>query len=341
MVLDQESIRPSPPAVRTIYRITHCTLVDISIGRSDPKIARSASRLKLWGAGLFEMAVPLDLVFDRNKDAFRPVRQCILRILVDILVWEGGPRPMLACRQRAADPFLLEQELNTLSNDGQNLEQRRWRRSVEQIKALLGTGELLPVALECWKDSVDQHESVQADRAKTNYNPVPGLVEILFDLVPALRAARRTHCAEAELLGDDGAYAPPVQPAAVHSIGGTLSPTLSPQRSTIYTESTTHEQRTFDESYVDLANLKFDQANEILKELDEAARTTGSAAYATMLQTEKESMDRFHLDRKRRKDADPKDLEAMLRKQIQLVDKLCENRTPFKISHHEVTDYAS
>lgn len=99
MVPDQESIRPSfVPSVRNIYRITHSTLVAISVKRSDPKIARSASRLKLWGAGLFEMAVPLDMVFDSNKDAFRPVRQCILRILVDILVWEGAHGPKLAFR---------------------------------------------------------------------------------------------------------------------------------------------------------------------------------------------------------------------------------------------------
>lgn len=84
MVLNQESMRPSTiPAVRTIYRVTHSTLVDI--GRFDPKIARSASRLKLWGAGLFEMGVPLDIVFDSNKDDFRPVRQCILSILVEVL----------------------------------------------------------------------------------------------------------------------------------------------------------------------------------------------------------------------------------------------------------------
>lgn len=211
------------------------------------------------------------------------------------------------------------------------MEQRRWSESAEQVKALLGTSELLPMALERWKDSVDQHEYIQADQAKTNFNPVPGLVEILFDLVPALRAARRTYCsrlAEAELLRDDGTYAPPVQPAAVQSIGGTLSPALPPQRYTIYTESTIHEQPTFDESYVDLASLKFNQANEILKELDETAKTTGRiVAYTTMLQAEKESMHRFHLDRKRREDVDPKDLEAILKKQMQLVGKLCENRT--------------
>ena len=49
------------------------------------------------------MAVPLEIVFEWNKDAFRPVRQFILKILVDCLVWEGGPWPMLAFHQSAAD----------------------------------------------------------------------------------------------------------------------------------------------------------------------------------------------------------------------------------------------
>ena len=87
----QESVRPtSIPSVSTIYRTTHEALVTISVRRSDPKMARSASRLKLWGAGLFEMAVPLDTIFDSDKDAFQPVLQGILRILVDVLFWVGA-----------------------------------------------------------------------------------------------------------------------------------------------------------------------------------------------------------------------------------------------------------
>ena len=104
MTLMQETIRPPfIPAVRTIYGTTYSTLVTISVRRPDPKIARSASRLKLWGAGLFEMAIPLDTVFDSNRDAFRPVRHCILRILVDILVWAGATQPIVPVRQGATD----------------------------------------------------------------------------------------------------------------------------------------------------------------------------------------------------------------------------------------------
>ena len=62
-------------------------------------------------------------------------------------------------------------------------------------------------------------------------------MEILFDLLPALRAARETYCSppvEAEILEDNGTVAP----AALRSL-------------------------IFDESYVDSANLKFDQVNDI------------------------------------------------------------------------------
>ena len=90
MIPIQESIRPPHiPPMRTIYSTTHSTLVTISVRRADHKISRSAARLKLWGAGLFEMAIPLDTVFDSNGDACQPVRQSILRILVDILIWAG------------------------------------------------------------------------------------------------------------------------------------------------------------------------------------------------------------------------------------------------------------
>ena len=90
MSLSQKSIRPSYiPPLRTVYRTTLKILQDISVRRCDPKVTRSASRLKLWGAALFEVDISLDTVFDSNRDAFRPVRQSFLRTLVDILLWEG------------------------------------------------------------------------------------------------------------------------------------------------------------------------------------------------------------------------------------------------------------
>lgn len=126
---------------------------------------------------------------------------------------------------------LLEQELNKLSNDGSNTE--RLRDAQSAVIALLGTDELIPMALESWKDSVDQHEYVQAGHVP-NYKPVPGLVEILFDLLPALRATCRTYCfrpAEAESPEDNGTSTLLHQPAALPGIGETLGHDLAPRRS--------------------------------------------------------------------------------------------------------------
>ena len=76
--------------VHSIYQTTLDNLVTLSVRRRNSQLARSASRLKLWGAGLFKMAIPLDIVFESDKDSYQPLRNCILKSLVEILVWEGA-----------------------------------------------------------------------------------------------------------------------------------------------------------------------------------------------------------------------------------------------------------
>ena len=221
--------------------------------------------------------------------------------------------------------ILPEQELNKLSNDGQNTEQFHDSQPAEQITALLGTDELIPMALESWKDSVDQHEYLQAGRVfNINYNPVPGLVEILFDLLPALRAARRTYCSRpvgAEILEDNVTIAP----AALRSVGRTSSPDFARRRSPVIIQSISSEQPIFDESYVDSANLKFDQVNDIFKKIDKIAKKEGRHPYTPRLQSERETLDRFHAERRNRKGVNTKDLKGLFEEQIQLVQKLGEN----------------
>ena len=75
-------------SVHYVWEKTLLALTTISTRRSDYKIARAASRLKLWGAGIFQMAIPFDEVFDAGGSSL-PLRRGILRVLVDILVWEG------------------------------------------------------------------------------------------------------------------------------------------------------------------------------------------------------------------------------------------------------------
>lgn len=64
----------------------------------------------------------------------------------------------------------------------------------KEITALLGTDDLISMALKSWKDLVDEFEYDQVAQAPKGYDFVPGLVEALFGLLPALRAARRDHC---------------------------------------------------------------------------------------------------------------------------------------------------
>ena len=180
------------------------------------------------------------------------------------------------------------------------------------------------MALESWKDSVDRLEYVQAGHV-SNYNPVPDLVEILFDLLPALRATRRTYCfrpAEAESLEDNGTNTLLLQPAALPGVGKTLGHDLAPRRSPITTQTLSSEQPIFNETYVDMANLKFDQVNDILKRLDKNAKKNDKPSYTSKLRTERESLDRLYVDRRRRPNLDAKDLEDISEKQKQLVKRL-------------------
>lgn len=75
-------------SVHYVWQKTLYALTTISGRRLNKGIARAASRLKLWGAGIFQMAIPLDEVFDAGGSNL-PLRRVILRVLVDILVWEG------------------------------------------------------------------------------------------------------------------------------------------------------------------------------------------------------------------------------------------------------------
>jgi len=72
-----------------IWQATLDSLVILSIKRPDPHIARSASRLQFWGASLFKMNMPLDKVFESHPENIQGLRRCILKIFVEILVWEG------------------------------------------------------------------------------------------------------------------------------------------------------------------------------------------------------------------------------------------------------------
>ena len=57
-------------SVHYVWHRTLLALTTISARRSDYRIARAASRLKLWRAGHFQTAIPLDEVLTLEEVAF-------------------------------------------------------------------------------------------------------------------------------------------------------------------------------------------------------------------------------------------------------------------------------
>ena len=174
------------------------------------------------------------------------------------------------------------------------------------------------MALESWKDSVDQYQYVQADHVlNTKYNPVPGLVEILFDFLPAIRGMRQTYCSravEGENLEGTVTTALLREPAALRSV--------------ITMQHFTSEEPMFDESSVDSANLKFEKVDSIFRKLDKILKK--ESHYTSRLQSEKESLNRFHDDRRNRRSLNAVALDGIIEKQIKLDNTLGE-QCPIKM----------
>ena len=124
---------------------------------------------------------------------------------------------------------------------------------------------------------------------------------------------------------DNRASALPHQSAVLPSVGSTSNPYLAPERSGI---TTTGEQPSFDESCIDLADLKFDQANEIMRKLDETAEK--KHPYSERLFNERLGLDQFYRDGKSRKDVGAKAVEDISAKQVQLVETLSGEPNPIE-----------
>ena len=75
--------------IQPVYNLALSTLSTISIRRSQKALSRAYSRLKLWGAGLFDLSISLDEILASDEDNFGDLRECILSTLVVILVREG------------------------------------------------------------------------------------------------------------------------------------------------------------------------------------------------------------------------------------------------------------
>lgn len=292
----------STPSVGTIYRTTLSALATISVRHSSAKIARSHSRLKLWGAGLFEMGVSMDTVFDADRKYNRPLRECILGTLVDILVWEGECTNFDSFR-RSSLKSSLEQELNGYGRGDDNKQRVQDQVMARGITALLGTDELLHIALESWKTFVEQYEYDEKDRSYRNHNYIPGLVETLFDLVPGLRAARRAYCAD--------------QAVNQQSVNTDMS--LNVTADSPLSETRSPEGPSFEEV---VRNL--DMTVEVLTRRDKifVKKKNGPAPYAPVFKEEKARIQKYYLSRKDRKSMNTRELEDFQSRQDELLQVL-------------------
>jgi hypothetical protein len=87
---DDRSIEPYKPSLCHIYQVCLATLVNISALSSRRAYSNPASRLKLWGAGVFGRPLPLDqLMRYHSARSLTLLRHCLLEAFTHILIVEG------------------------------------------------------------------------------------------------------------------------------------------------------------------------------------------------------------------------------------------------------------
>lgn len=89
-----------------------------------------------------------------------------------------------------------EQELNILASEAGNSERFHDQHRAQATTALLGSDELMGLALGSWRSLLERQTDNETGPtvSRTGGDLIPDLVQILFDLLPALRAAKQTYC---------------------------------------------------------------------------------------------------------------------------------------------------
>ena len=161
----------------------------------------------------------------------------------------------------------------------------------KEITALLGTDDLISMALESWKDLVDEFEYDQIAQAPKGYDFVPGLVEVLYCLLPALKAARRGHCLR---LTRDKA-----QPSRIN-IPTFSSPTTAVSR------SLGQHQETHEDDRKEVERI-FEIAAELLAKRDKLATKKSKSAekYAPWFERERVQLQAYILQQRSGTSMDP------------------------------------
>ncbi|MCJ1390643.1 hypothetical protein MMC18_003504 [Xylographa bjoerkii] len=169
---------------RTLYTSTLQSVKEIANIVGDEGLCRAAQRLQIWGSGTFDEPFPLDQVLASSVGDYGLLRECLIKAFVSILV-------------------ILEQKYITCSMKTEGRQQKLYKNESEKITILLGADETIGVALEYWRSHVDRHTEAgygAQDQQRMTIRTVPRIVESIFDLLPAMMAARQICCLRAEEL---------------------------------------------------------------------------------------------------------------------------------------------
>ena len=186
-------------------------------------LQNSSARLKLWGTGVFELPVPLDVVLTLRKKNSNAVRQAFLKAMAHILVLQGMFLPHL-CIHKATSNTTVERDLRRLRDsitDQTGDEHRQQLIMQAEISSMLGTDELVESSLVSWANFLQRQKDLAAVprqyltkksddlrdiEAMLDYNSISKTIETLFHLLPAIRSERRTYLLlrEAEQAAKDG-----------------------------------------------------------------------------------------------------------------------------------------
>ncbi len=198
------------PSLESIYELCLNAMDMMAHRGRHALLQNSSARLKLWGTGIFELPVPLDIVLMLRKKDSNAVRQAFLKAMAHILVLQGMFLPHLWIH-KATSNTTVERDLRRLRDsitDQAGDEHRQQLIMQAEISSMLGTDELVESSLVSWANYLQrqkdlaavlrQHLTKNPDdlrdiEAMLDYNSISKTIETLFDLLPAIRSERRTY----------------------------------------------------------------------------------------------------------------------------------------------------
>lgn len=198
------------PSLQCIYELCLNAMDTMADWGRHPLLQTLPARLKLWGAGIFELPVPLDTVLMLREKDSNDVRELFLKAMAIILVRQGMFLPHLGIHSATSDTT-VEQSLGRYRDSITDQTGDVYRQQImiqAEISSILGTEELLEYSLESWANSLQvqnelallrgQHPASEPDslhdmEAILDYNFIKTWIDRLFSLLPAIRNERKPY----------------------------------------------------------------------------------------------------------------------------------------------------